>query len=75
MDKLEIAEEHERETLKPFVVTIFSKFHQEREVWNKIILILAEFDSLISLAKLVQQNSHHFKFTRPEFIESDSPIL
>lgn len=41
LDKLEIAEERERETLKPFVVTIFSKFHKERDVWNRIIDILA----------------------------------
>ncbi len=72
LDRLEIAEEHTRDTLKPFIVTIFSKFHQQRAVWNAVIEILAELDCLISLAKVAQEHAHCFHFTRPHFLPDDA---
>jgi len=50
IDELETQEEHLQDALSPFLCTLFSKFHEQKELWNACLSLLSELDCLSSLA-------------------------
>ena len=50
VDQLEDAEETLKEAMVPFLCAIFSRFHEQKDVWTRAINVLTEVDCLASLA-------------------------
>ena len=50
VDRLEAAEELQKEALAPFLSSIFMKFHEHKQMWLQVLAIVTEIDCLTSLA-------------------------
>jgi DNA mismatch repair ATPase MutS len=60
----------------PFLCAIFSRFHEQKDIWTRAVSCLTEIDCLASLAITSGQQS--FTMTRPEIIpydDEEKPIL
>jgi len=58
VEELEEAETKLKSLLIPFFRSVFSKFHQNRNVFVQAINCLAELDCLFSLSILAEDTSH-----------------
>ncbi len=67
IDELETKEESLQDALSPFLCTLFSRFHQKKEVWNSALSLLTELDCLASLSIVSSQASGDM--CRPKFLE------
>lgn len=50
IDELEVAEERLKDALTPFLCALFSKFHEQKDLWNQGVELIMELDCLCSLA-------------------------
>lgn len=67
MEKLEFAEDGLAAAMQPFLTTVFNKFYEKREIWEKILSVLTEIDCLASFAILSGQSDTNM--CRPKFID------
>jgi DNA mismatch repair protein MSH6 len=72
-DNLEITEEKLKNQLRPFLGQLLSEFLDHHEKWKKIINLIAEFDCLLSLAKVSTGNN--FPMTRPCFSDFTEELV
>jgi len=63
---LELAEERLKEAITPFLCTIFSAFHEQKELWQQALNVVSELDCLTSLA--IVSGSQEGVMSRPKFI-------
>ena len=66
--ELELAEEKLKEAMTPFLVTIFSRFHESRDIWTRVVNIITELDCLSCLS--IASCPHLSMMPRPIFVES-----
>lgn len=59
----------------PFLCAIFSRFHEQKDIWTSLVSVLSEVDCLISLA--IASSCSDISMTRPEFVpeENGAPIF
>lgn len=50
VDHLESAEETLKDAMVPFLCAIFTRFHEKKEIWSRLVSIMSELDCLMSLA-------------------------
>jgi len=63
---LEVAEQRLKDAMIPFLVAIFSRFHEKKDVWMGILSILTELDCLVSLA--ITSGQSETTMSKPEFV-------
>ena len=66
MECLEDAEEKLKDAMVPFLCAIFSRFHQQKDIWSRIISILTEIDCLSSLS--IASSCSDIQMVRPILI-------
>ena len=66
VDKLETAEEALKDAMIPFLCAIFTRFHDQKDMWDKILNVLCEIDCLISLS--IASGQQEMQMTRPKLI-------
>ena len=57
----------------PFLVAIFSRFHEKKDVWMGILSILTELDCLVSLA--ITSGQSETPMCKPEFVAYSGEYL
>jgi DNA mismatch repair ATPase MutS len=62
-------EERLQDALSPFLCTLFSRFHERKDIWNAALNLISEIDFLASLA--IVSGQQHWAICRPEFIENE----
>ena len=55
MEKLEFAEDRLKDAMTPFLTSIFRKFYEKRQIWERCVSVLTELDCLASFAILSGQ--------------------
>lgn len=50
----------------PFLCALFTRFHEDKDIWTKLLSILTEIDCLASLALASGQSE--LTMTRPELV-------
>lgn len=66
IEKLEVAEQRLKDAMIPFLVAIFSRFHEKKDLWMGILSILTELDCLVSLA--ITSGQSETTMSKPEFV-------
>ena len=65
-EDLDRAEEHLKDAMVPFLCAIFTDFHNEKDMWTKVVSIVTEIDCLISLS--IASGQSDYQMTRPELV-------
>ena len=50
VEQLEESEGGLKEAMTPFLTAIFTRFHEKRDIWIRLVSIVQELDCLISLS-------------------------
>jgi len=50
VDRLETAEESLKDAMVPFLCAIFTRFHEQKDTWSRLVSIITELDCLMSLS-------------------------
>ena len=66
VDRLEIAEEALKDAMIPFLCAIFTRFHEHKDMWDKILNVITEVDCLISLS--IASGQQETSMARPQLI-------
>jgi DNA mismatch repair ATPase MutS len=74
--KLEEAEENLKDAMIPFLMKMFGKFFESRELFTRAIECVAELDCLSALA-IISSNTEYGPMTRPVILEKngDEPYI
>ena len=52
--------------MTPFLCAIFSRFHEKKEIWTKLVDVFSEIDALLSLS--IASGEQTFTMTKPEVV-------